>query len=58
MSTYDGPPTPGWAMQANRVQEAGSAATRYDERARKVREREQNARIREIARQLKELDAR
>ena len=51
MSDYVGAPTPGWAIQANRVVE-GNAGTRYDERARLLRARRQSQRVAELARQL------
>ena len=52
MGDYAGPPTPGWALRANRVVRSDRAAE-YDERARRYRERQQARRIRALARLLK-----
>ena len=50
MATYDGPPTPGWAMRACRVRLPGQAALDYDERARRFRELQKAAAARKQAR--------
>ena len=52
MADYPGPPTPGWALRANRVRQPDRAAE-YDERARAYRARRAAEAARILAREAR-----